>query len=57
MGRGDRGALPILGLAPGREWEARPLSDPRTVCPRILIVDWDIHHGQGIQYIFEDDPR
>ncbi|KAB0397172.1 hypothetical protein E2I00_004724, partial [Balaenoptera physalus] len=24
---------------------------------RILIVDWDVHHGQGIQYIFEDDPR
>ncbi|XP_056429723.1 polyamine deacetylase HDAC10 isoform X2 [Hyla sarda] len=23
---------------------------------RILIVDWDIHHGQGIQYIFENDP-
>ncbi|XP_005653241.1 histone deacetylase 10 isoform X4 [Sus scrofa] len=23
---------------------------------RILIVDWDIHHGQGTQYIFEDDP-
>ncbi|XP_069483949.1 polyamine deacetylase HDAC10 [Ambystoma mexicanum] len=23
---------------------------------RILIVDWDIHHGQGIQYIFEEDP-
>ncbi|EHB03489.1 Histone deacetylase 10 [Heterocephalus glaber] len=23
---------------------------------RVLIVDWDIHHGQGIQYIFEDDP-
>ncbi|XP_054575642.1 polyamine deacetylase HDAC10 isoform X2 [Eptesicus fuscus] len=23
---------------------------------RILIVDWDIHHGQGIQYTFEDDP-
>lgn len=23
---------------------------------RILIVDWDIHHGQGIQYIFDDDP-
>lgn len=30
---------------------------PRTVCPRVLIVDWDVHHGQGIQYIFEDDPR
>ncbi|XP_059970050.1 polyamine deacetylase HDAC10 isoform X6 [Mesoplodon densirostris] len=24
---------------------------------RILIVDWDVHHGQGIQYIFENDPR
>ncbi|XP_051045560.1 polyamine deacetylase HDAC10 isoform X1 [Phodopus roborovskii] len=23
---------------------------------RILIVDWDIHHGQGIQYVFDDDP-
>ncbi|KAM6143529.1 protein deacetylase HDAC6 [Erethizon dorsatum] len=23
---------------------------------RILIVDWDIHHGNGTQHIFEDDP-
>uniref|UniRef100_A0A9J7ZSF5 Protein deacetylase HDAC6 n=2 Tax=Cyprinus carpio TaxID=7962 RepID=A0A9J7ZSF5_CYPCA len=23
---------------------------------RVLIVDWDVHHGQGIQYIFEEDP-
>ncbi|XP_017654079.1 polyamine deacetylase HDAC10 isoform X10 [Nannospalax galili] len=23
---------------------------------RILIVDWDVHHGQGTQYIFSDDP-
>ncbi|XP_067420439.1 polyamine deacetylase HDAC10 isoform X2 [Emydura macquarii macquarii] len=23
---------------------------------RILIVDWDVHHGQGIQYVFEEDP-
>ncbi|KAL7982708.1 hypothetical protein Chor_010306, partial [Crotalus horridus] len=23
---------------------------------RILIVDWDVHHGQGIQYAFDDDP-
>ncbi|XP_043936310.1 histone deacetylase 6 isoform X2 [Protopterus annectens] len=22
---------------------------------RILIVDWDVHHGQSLQYIFEDD--
>ncbi|XP_061085462.1 polyamine deacetylase HDAC10 isoform X1 [Conger conger] len=23
---------------------------------RVLIVDWDIHHGQGLQYCFEEDP-
>ncbi|KAK7891403.1 hypothetical protein WMY93_023366 [Mugilogobius chulae] len=23
---------------------------------RILIVDWDVHHGQGVQYCFEEDP-
>ncbi|KAM6936987.1 polyamine deacetylase HDAC10 [Xenentodon cancila] len=22
---------------------------------RVLIVDWDVHHGQGVQYCFEDD--
>lgn len=24
---------------------------------RILIIDWDVHHGQGTQHIFEEDPR
>jgi histone deacetylase 6 len=24
---------------------------------RILIVDWDIHHGNGTQHIFEDNPN
>ncbi|WZO99136.1 histone deacetylase [Isosphaeraceae bacterium EP7] len=24
---------------------------------RILIVDWDVHHGNGTQEIFERDPR
>jgi acetoin utilization deacetylase AcuC-like enzyme len=23
---------------------------------RVLIVDWDLHHGQGTQYAFYDDP-
>ncbi len=23
---------------------------------RIAIVDWDVHHGNGTQHIFEDDP-
>ncbi len=24
---------------------------------RILIVDWDVHHGNGTQEVFYDDPR
>ena len=24
---------------------------------RILIIDWDLHHGDGTQAIFYDDPR
>jgi acetoin utilization deacetylase AcuC-like enzyme len=24
---------------------------------RIAIVDWDLHHGNGTQHVFEDDPR
>lgn len=24
---------------------------------RILIVDWDVHHGQATQRMFYDDPR
>jgi acetoin utilization deacetylase AcuC-like enzyme len=24
--------------------------------PRIVIFDWDVHHGNGTQHIFEDDP-
>jgi histone deacetylase 6 len=24
---------------------------------RVLIVDWDVHHGNGTQAMFEDDPR
>ncbi|HXH86460.1 MAG TPA: histone deacetylase [Nitrospira sp.] len=23
---------------------------------RVLIVDWDVHHGNGTQHIFDDDP-
>ena len=24
---------------------------------RVLIVDWDVHHGQATQYMFYNDPR
>jgi acetoin utilization deacetylase AcuC-like enzyme len=34
---------------------ARALQSERQV-GRILIVDWDVHHGNGTQDIFYDDP-
>ncbi|KAG6015062.1 hypothetical protein E4U54_004372 [Claviceps lovelessii] len=27
------------------------------VCRKVLILDWDVHHGNGIQNIFYDDPN
>lgn len=24
---------------------------------RVAVLDWDVHHGNGTQHIFEDDPR
>jgi acetoin utilization deacetylase AcuC-like enzyme len=26
-------------------------------CERVMIVDWDVHHGNGTNDIFHDDPR
>ena len=26
-------------------------------CRKILILDWDVHHGNGVQQAFEDDPN
>jgi acetoin utilization deacetylase AcuC-like enzyme len=23
---------------------------------RVLVVDWDVHHGNGTQHVFEEDP-
>ncbi|KAH8904003.1 hypothetical protein BR93DRAFT_158794 [Coniochaeta sp. PMI_546] len=27
------------------------------LCRKILILDWDVHHGNGIQNMFYDDPN
>ena len=24
---------------------------------RVLILDWDVHHGNGTQHMFYEDPR
>lgn len=29
----------------------------KTSVQKILIVDWDIHHGQATQQMFYEDPR
>lgn len=29
----------------------------RETCRKILILDWDVHHGNGIQNIFYEDPN
>ncbi|MDQ6735000.1 MAG: histone deacetylase [Nitrospirota bacterium] len=28
----------------------------RHAMARVLIVDWDVHHGNGTQHMFDDDP-
>ncbi len=35
---------------------ARHLLDDHALS-RVLIVDWDVHHGNGTQHAFEADPR
>lgn len=27
------------------------------ICRKVLILDWDVHHGNGIQNIFYEDPN
>jgi histone deacetylase 6 len=33
------------------------MADYPETCRRVLILDWDVHHGNGIQNIFYDDPN
>ncbi|KAK4149381.1 histone deacetylase clr3 [Chaetomidium leptoderma] len=32
-------------------------ADYPDLCRKILILDWDVHHGNGIQNLFYDDPN
>ena len=29
---------------------------PSTACRKVFVLDWDVHHGNGTQEIFEEDP-
>ena len=53
----------ITPCATGR-WASACSTTPRSAPPswprrgeRVAIVDWDVHHGNGTQDIFYDDPR
>ena len=35
---------------------SRPRISGAAASARVAIVDWDLHHGNGTQHIFEDDP-
>ncbi|KAH8899497.1 histone deacetylase A-like protein [Thozetella sp. PMI_491] len=32
-------------------------ADYPDLCRKVLILDWDVHHGNGIQNMFYDDPN
>ncbi|XP_068689910.1 histone deacetylase 6-like isoform X1 [Montipora foliosa] len=36
---------------------AARIAQERWNVERILIVDWDVHHGNGTQHLFESDPN
>lgn len=33
------------------------MTDYPSLCRKVLILDWDVHHGNGIQTMFYDDPN
>ena len=33
------------------------MSDYPELCRKVLILDWDVHHGNGIQNMFYEDPN
>jgi histone deacetylase 6 len=33
------------------------MADYPEACRKVLILDWDVHHGNGIQNIFYEDPN
>ena len=70
LGRGDGDVAFVAARPPGHHALA---AEPMGFCllnnvavaaaaladrgERVLIVDWDVHHGNGTQAIFWDDPR
>ncbi|RXM33907.1 Histone deacetylase 6 [Acipenser ruthenus] len=55
----DRSMREVMrGLPPARTglvYDER-MKEHHNMWDRVLILDWDVHHGNGTQHIFEDDP-
>ena len=45
------------GFLPDQQRRGRRREHSRPTANVVLIVDWDVHHGNGTQDIFWDDPR
>ena len=65
-GRSAWSGRPATMPVPARRWASassttspspRPTPCDRLGLDRVLIVDFDVHHGNGTQEIFYDDPR
>ena len=54
--RPPRGARSRDGLLLLQQRRCGGRSRPNTGRPRVAIVDYDVHHGNGTQHIFERDP-
>jgi acetoin utilization deacetylase AcuC-like enzyme len=53
-----RCALGDLDAAEDYAWSPSALRNQRHARPeRVMIVDFDVHHGNGTQAVFYDDPR
>ncbi len=53
-----KSALGDLDAAEDYAWSPAALRSQRDARPeRVMIVDFDVHHGNGTQAIFYDDPR
>jgi len=56
--RAPRGARPSHGVLRLQQCRGgRPLCGGTTGIERVAIVDWDVHHGNGTQHAFCDNPR
>ncbi len=51
LARAGGGVLDADTVMTGASWDAALLGTPR-----VLIVDWDVHHGNGTQALVERDP-